>query len=112
MTVRGAGRRVFAIVASTTAVISLKLTAPVAPTPIAEALTLSATATAMPKASESIRRRRLHGDRRRRPSSVESSTTARVVVSIVLNVSERPSAAATAVFWLNAIASATRRPSR
>ena len=45
----------FAIVASTTLVISLKLIAPVAPTLIAEALGLIATATAMPKASESIR---------------------------------------------------------
>ena len=44
-----------AIVADTTLSIVLKLIAPVAPTPIAVALPLMATATAMPKASESIR---------------------------------------------------------
>ena len=94
--------------ASTTLVISLKLIAPVA-------------ADADRRGVEADR----HGERdaegervdravRCRPSTatapsasmVESSTTARVVVSMSLIVTEMPSDGATAVFWLNAIASA------
>src|SRR5829696_8182341 len=95
-------------VASTTLSISLKLSAPVAPTATDVALVLMATAMAMPKASESILAS-LSADTVTAPSesTSESSTAARVVLSIVLIVSEIPRATPTAVFWLTAIASAT-----
>src|SRR5215218_9573935 len=95
-------------VASTTLSISLKLSAPVAPTATEVALVLMATAMAMPKASESILAS-LSADTVTAPSesTSESSTAARVVLSIVLIVSEIPRATPTAVFWLTAIASAT-----
>src|SRR5215208_2606584 len=95
-------------VAWTTLWISLKLSAPVAPTATDVALVLMATAMAMPKASESILAS-LSADTVTAPSesTSESSTAARVVLSIVLIVSEIPRATPTAVFWLTAIASAT-----
>src|SRR5215210_4497635 len=98
---------VLAIVASTRLSISLKLNAPVAPTPIAVALPLIATATAMPKASESILAS-LSADTMTLPSDSmsESSTAARVVFWMLLTVTEIPRATPTAVFWLTAIESA------
>ena len=88
-----------AIVADTTLLIVLKLIAPVAPTPIAVALPLIATATAMPKDSESIREV-LDAETviALSESSSESTTPALVLFVISLIVSDRPSAAATAVF--------------
>ena len=102
---------VLRMLASTTAAISLKLMAPVAATPMAEAFRLIATARAMPKVSESIDpfEPAVTGTA---PSAsiVESSTTARVVVSMSLIVTEMPSAGATASFWLRAMATAIAPP--
>ena len=94
--------------ASTVLSISLKLIAPVAVRPTAVETGLRATARPMPKASDSISAA-LSAVTLSAPSAsiVESVTSACVALSISLIVRPKPSDAATAVFWLTAIESAS-----